>query len=54
MQPAMVVLLMCGTLLTSGELHHEHQTEVQLNALAKLTSHSLLSDSSNYMPEGTP
>lgn len=34
MQPDMVVLLMCGTLSTCGELHHEHQTEVQLYVLA--------------------
>lgn len=54
MQPATVVLLMCGTLLTSGELHHEYQTEIQLDALAKLPSHRPLADSSAYMLEGTP
>lgn len=35
---------MCGTLVTSGELHHEHQAEVQLGGLAKLPSFRLLSD----------
>lgn len=35
MQPATAVLLMCGTLLARGELPHEHQTEVQMDALAK-------------------
>lgn len=30
MQPATVVLLMCGASLARGELHHEHQTEVQI------------------------
>lgn len=54
MQPATVVLLMCGTLLTSGELPHEHQTEAHLDALAQSTSCRLLADSSDYMLEGTP
>lgn len=53
MQPAMMVLLMCGTLLASGEFHHRYQTEVQLNALAKLPSHRLLADSSDFLFGGT-
>lgn len=51
MPPATVALLMCGTLLTNGDLHHEHQTEAQLVGLAKLPSSRLLADSSDYMLE---
>lgn len=50
MQPATVVLVVCGTLLTNGELHHEHQAEAQLDALTMLSSSRLLADSS-YMLE---
>lgn len=42
---------MCAILVTSGELHHEYQTEVQIDALAKLPSSRLLADSSDYMLE---
>lgn len=47
MQPAMVALLMCGTLLTSSELRHGHQPEGQLGALAKLPSSRCLAGSSD-------
>lgn len=42
----------CATLSTSSELHHEHQTEVQLFVLAEFPRHRLFTDSSDCMIEG--
>lgn len=51
MQPATAVLLMCGASLVRGELHNEHQTEVHIDALAKLAGCRLLADSLDYTLE---
>lgn len=51
MQPATAMLLMCGASLARGELHHEHQTEVHIDALAKLAGCRLLAKSLDYTLE---